>query len=83
MPKDSVSKGRKPSEAKRMTDSFSLSDFHHLGLFNWWPSGEGQELRREVEEWLLTYEEEEDGFEGLGSLFGAENEPPERSGKMV
>ena len=54
--------------------------FTNVGLFNWWPmSGAGVELTAEVKKWLQTYELEddgdEDGFEGLGSLFGAENKP--------
>tara|TARA_A100001391_G_scaffold106159_2_gene71023 strand:- start:1636 stop:2337 length:702 start_codon:yes stop_codon:yes gene_type:complete len=54
----------------------SNNAFTDVGLFNWWPSGTGVELAQEVKEWLQTYEpEEKDDFEGLGSLFGAENNP--------
>ena len=55
----------------------SNNGFTDVGLFNWWPIGTGAELAQEVKEWLQTYEpeKEKDGFEGLGSLFGAENKP--------
>ena len=54
----------------------SNNAFTDVGLFNWWPNSTGLELTQEVKEWLQTYEiEEKDGFEGLGSLFGAENKP--------
>ena len=54
----------------------SNNGFTDVGLFNWWPSGTGVELAQEVKEWLQTYVIEDDygGFEGLGSLFSAENE---------
>ena len=52
------------------------NDFLNVGLFNWWPSATGVELAQEVKKWLQTYEiEEKDGFDGIGSLFGAENKP--------
>ncbi len=72
MPKDSVIVGRNLSEAKLMSNN----GFTDVGLFNWWPIGTGAELTQEVKEWLQTYElEGEDAFEGLDSLFGAENKP--------
>ncbi len=55
----------------------SNNGFTDVGLFNWWPDGKRAELVQEVKEWLQTYEleDDDDGFEGLGSLFGAENKP--------
>ena len=55
----------------------SNNAFTDVGLFNWWPNATGVELAQEVKEWLQTYEAEDDdgGFDGLGSLFGAENKP--------
>jgi len=52
--------------------------FTDVGLFNWWPmNGTGVELTAEVKEWLQTYqpEDDDDRFEGLDSLFSAENKP--------
>ena len=75
MPKDSVSTGRNLSEAKPMSNN----DFTNVGLFNWWPSGRGYELAQEVKEWLQTFDidddDDDDEWEGLGSLFSAENKP--------
>ena len=58
----------------------SNNAFTDVGLFNWWPNATGVELAQEVKEWLQTYDAEDDGggFEGLGSLFGAENKPKYR-----
>lgn len=54
----------------------SNNGFTDVGLFNWWPSGTGVELVQEVKEWLQTYEiEEKSEWDGLGSLFAAENKP--------
>lgn len=54
----------------------SNNGFTDVGLFNWWPNSTGLELTQDVKEWLQTYEiEEKSEWDGLGSLFGAENKP--------